>query len=136
MKYLFSIILMFATMVPSVVVPLVSVPHADAVSIDVRIGGGGSGTSEIPPGRAWTLDDITDLVRDLTRRLIYISGILAVFFIVLSGVMYMYARDDESKVEKAKAMLKSGIIGSAIVFGVGVILLTIESIIMGDFFGI
>jgi hypothetical protein len=137
MKHFISLILISAVVLPMVVLPmLVSVPDAQAISVDIRIGGGNSATSEIPPGRAWSLDDIAYLIRSLTRRLIYISGVLAVFFIVLSGIMYMYAGDNETKIDKAKGMLKSGIIGSAIVFGVGVILLTVEAIVMGDFFGI
>lgn len=136
MKYFTSIILACAVLLPLFVSAVIVAPDTHAVSVDIRIGGGNSATSEIPPGRVWTLDRLADLIRNLTRRLIYISGILAVFFIVLSGVMYMYAGDDESKVDKAKGMLKSGIIGSAIVFGVGVILLTVEAIVMGDFFGI
>lgn len=136
MKHLTSFALI--TMIVSMLVlpAFLLAPRAQAVDIDIRIGGGNSATSEIPPGRAYDLDDLEYLVRSLTRRLIYLSGILAVFFIILSGLMYMYAGDDEKKVEKAKGMLKSGIIGSAIVFGVGVILLTVEAIVMGDFFGI
>ena len=46
----------------------------------------------------------------------------------------MYAGDDTKKVDSAKLRLRNGIIGAAIVFGVGVIIQTIASVVTLDFF--
>ena len=88
----------------------------------------------LPPGRPITLDFLDDAISDIAIFLIRISMILAVIFIVWSGITYMYAGDDTKKVEEARARLKSGIIGAAIVLGVGVIIWTIAGVITGQFF--
>jgi hypothetical protein len=142
MKYLLVSLAVFSLLVvslPSVIV----LPTAQArVEINVNVSNPNSGTGasnpatgDLPEGHAYTLEDVTDIIRLITRWLIYISGTLAVFFIVLSGITYMYAGDDEGTVTKAKDMFKSGLIGSLIVFGVGTILWTVEGIVSGNFFG-
>ena len=88
----------------------------------------------LPPGRPITLDFLDDAISDIAIFLIRISMILAVIFIVWSGITYMYAGDDTKKVDAAKARLMSGIIGAVIVFGVGVIIWTIAGVITGQFF--
>ena len=90
--------------------------------------------AELPPGQPITLDFLDDVISNIVIFLIRISAILAVIFIVWSGITYMYAGDDTKKVEAARARLKSGIIGAAIVFGVGVIIQTIMTVITGEFF--
>jgi len=89
---------------------------------------------ELPPGRPITLDFLDDAISGIAIFLIRISAILAVIFIIWSGITYMYAGDDTKKVDAAKARLMSGIIGAVIVFGVGVIIWTIVGVITGQFF--
>lgn len=88
----------------------------------------------LPPGRPITLVYLNNVILNISIFVIRMSAVLAVIFIVWSGITYMYAGDDTKKVEAAKARLMSGIIGAAIVFGVGVILQTIVGVITGDFF--
>lgn len=90
--------------------------------------------NELPLGRPITFNYLSTVVLTISIFVIRMSAVLAVIFIVWSGITYMYAGDDTKKVEAARARLMSGIIGAAIVFGVGVILQTIVGIITGDFF--
>ena len=54
--------------------------------------------------------------------------------IVWSGITYMYAGADATKVTAAQGRFKSAVIGAAIVLGVGVIIQTIAGIVTRDFF--
>lgn len=95
---------------------------------------GGSRTSGLPPGRPITLDVLDYIIFRVSTFFITTSAVLAVIFIIWGGVTYMYAGADPKKVETAQGRLKSGIIGAAIIFGVGVIIQTIASVITLDFF--
>lgn len=94
--------------------------------------GGGGGT--LPPGRPITLTDLDYVIFRISVFFITVSGVVALIFIIWSGVTYMYAGDDKTKVDAAKARLKSGIIGAAIIFGAGVIIQTVVSVVTLDFF--
>ncbi len=89
-----------------------------------------------PPtgGEAIDLDEIEDLVKRIAQFLIVISVIVAVIFIIWGGVMYMAARGDEDRAGKAKETIFNGIIGAAVVLGVGVILQTLAGLITRSFF--
>ena len=89
-----------------------------------------------PPttGQAIDLDDIEELVKRIAQFLIVISVIVAVIFIIWGGVMYMAARGDETRVTAAKGTIFNGIIGAAVVLGVGVILQTLAGLITRSFF--
>lgn len=93
--------------------------------------GGGGG---LPPGKPITLDVLDYLIFRVSTFFISISAVLAMIFIIWAGVTYMYAGDDSTKITAAQGRLKSGIIGAAIIFGVGVIIQTIASVITLDFF--
>ena len=97
-------------------------------------GTGGTGSGGLPPGRPITLTDLDYVIFKVSIFFITTSAVLALIFIIWSGVTYMYAGADPKKVETAQARLKSGIIGAAIIFGVGVIIQTIVSVITLDFF--
>ena len=88
----------------------------------------------LPVGQPITLDIIDRIIFRVSTFFITISAVLAVIFIVWSGITYMYAGEDTSKIQAAQGKLKSGIIGAAIVFGVGVIIQTIASVVTLDFF--
>lgn len=89
-----------------------------------------------PPtaGTALTLDEIETLVRRVAQFLIIVSVIIAVIFIIWGGVMYMAARGDPDKAGAAKTTIFNGIIGAAVVLGVGVILQTLAGLITRSFF--
>lgn len=89
-----------------------------------------------PPttGQAITLDEIESLIRRIAQFLIIVSVIIAVIFIIWGGVMYMAARGDEDAVKTARTTIFNGVIGAAIVLGVGVILQTLAGLITRNFF--
>ncbi len=90
--------------------------------------------SDIPQGNVVTLSGIETTIRNFVRLLLRISGTIAVLFLLIAGIYYMYAGGEPDKVKKAQAMFWSGIKGALIIFGVGVILNTIQAIFTGDFF--
>ena len=90
--------------------------------------------AQLPSGRVIKLRDLYFMIEDISVFLIRTSAVLAVIFIVWSGITYMYAGEDTAKVTSAQNRLKSGIIGAAIIFGVGVILQTIVGVVTGEFF--
>lgn len=89
-----------------------------------------------PPvtGTGITLVEIEALLNRIAKFLIVVSIIIAVIFIVWGGILYMAARGDEGKVETAKSTIYNGIIGAAVVLGVGVILQTLAGVITRSFF--
>ena len=95
---------------------------------------GGSTGSSLPSGSPITLTVLEYIIFRISTFLITTSAVLALIFIVWSGITYMYAGEDTAKVDSAKARLRSGIIGAAIVFGVGVIIQTVASVVTLDFF--
>lgn len=77
-------------------------------------------------GKAITLDDILALLEKVAGFLIFAGEIIAAIVIVYSGIVYMTAGSDPTKIKTAKDTLKSGLIGALIVFGVGVIINTVS----------
>ena len=88
----------------------------------------------MPTGQPITLDVLDYIIFRVSTFFISISAVLAVIFIIWAGVTYMYAGDDSTKVTSAQNRLKSGIIGAAIILGVGVIIQTVASVVTLDFF--
>lgn len=109
--------------------------HVLAVAVLVLIGTVNFASADLPTGRPITLPEIEDIIATIANFLLVAGVIVAVIFIVLAGVKYMYAGSDSAKVKEAQTMLKNGIIGAAIVMGVGVIIQTIASLVSRDFFG-
>lgn len=89
-----------------------------------------------PPvtGEGIDLDEIEDLIQRIAQFLIVVSVIVAVIFIIWGGVMYMAARGNEEQATAAKTTIFNGIIGAAVVLGVGVILQTLAGLITRNFF--
>lgn len=89
-----------------------------------------------PPtgGQAVTLNEIEALIQRIAQFLIIVSVIISVIFIIWGGVMYMAARGNEEQATKAKTTIFNGIIGAAVVLGVGVILQTLAGLITRSFF--
>ena len=80
-------------------------------------------------------DTITRWVISIGNFMIEAGVILGVMVIVYSGVRWMMAGADTKASGDAQAILKSGIIGVAVILGVGLIIKTISSLILGSFFG-
>jgi len=91
--------------------------------------------AELPSGDPISLVEVEGIIERIAQFLIVVGVIIAVIFIILAGVKYMVAGSDEAGIKKAREMLKSGIIGAAIVLGVGVIIQTVASIVTRNFFG-
>ena len=90
--------------------------------------------SALPPGNPITLPEVDNLIERIAQFLIVVSVLIAVIMIVWSGITYMYAGSDATKVGEAQTRLKNAVIGAAVVLGVGVIIQTIAGIVTRDFF--
>lgn len=124
---------MFITLTKKFILPIFVFFSYTLPALALNVPGYGTG-GNLPPGRPITLDTLDYIIFRVSTFFISVSGVLALIFIIWSGITYMYAGDDTKKVETARARLKSGVIGAAIVFGVGVIIQTIASVVTLDFF--
>ncbi len=88
----------------------------------------------LPPGNPVTFNVITTIVVNIAQFMIVTSMILAVIFIVLSGIMTMMAQADPGKFSNGLLRLKHATIGAGVVLATGVILATVASIVDGSFF--
>ena len=87
-------------------------------------------------GTAWTIARIESLIERIGNFMIFIGIIVAVVFIIYGGIKYMTAGGDSKRAEEARTAILNGIIGAAVVLGVGVILRTAAALITGTFFGV
>lgn len=90
--------------------------------------------AQLPPGQPVTFDELDYLIGRIANFMIVTSVLLAVIYIIWGGITYMAAGAETTKVDEAKVRIKNGIIGAAIVLGVGVIIQTIAGIVTRDFF--
>ena len=93
----------------------------------------------IPPdvtttGIPITLLEVEGWITRIANFLIVVSVILAVIFIIWGGIKYMTSRGDEKAATAAKGIIINGIIGAAVVLGVGVILNTVKGLLARTFF--
>lgn len=92
-------------------------------------------TVALPTGTELTLTKIQQIIETVANWLIIIGVIIAVIFIIWGGIKYMTARGDEKKAGEAKTAIVNGVIGAAVVLGVGVILRTTAALVTRTFFG-
>ncbi len=85
-------------------------------------------------GNPVTLNEIGDTIQLLARWLIVVSVVIAVIMIIWGGIMWMWARGDDKKVESARKMIWNGILGAAVILAVGVIMQTIAAVVNRGFF--
>lgn len=81
-------------------------------------------------GAPITLSEIQDRITTVAQFLIVISLVIAVIFIIYGAVRYMVTQDSAA----AKSIIFSGVIGAAVVLGVGVILQTVAGLVTRSFF--
>ncbi|KKT81567.1 MAG: hypothetical protein A3B99_02775 [Candidatus Yanofskybacteria bacterium RIFCSPHIGHO2_02_FULL_44_12b] len=86
----------------------------------------------IPRGSVVDFTTVSDLINNIATFMIFAGTVGAVIFLIWAGIAYVSAGADQQKVTQAKQMLKTGLIGSLIVFGVGTIIATIRLIGSGD----
>src|SRR3989344_8778636 len=82
--------------------------------------GWASQLADLPPGQPITLPEVNSLIGQVAQFLVVISVLIAIIMIVWSGITYMAAGANATKVTEAQGRLKSAIIGAALVLGVGV----------------
>ena len=90
---------------------------------------------DLPPGNELTLTKIQQLIEMVANWLVIIGVVIAVIFIIWGGIKYMTAGGDATKAKEATTAIKNGIIGAAVVLGVGVILRTTAALVTRTFFG-
>lgn len=90
--------------------------------------------ADLPAGRPITLPEVDSLIERVAQFLVVVSVLIAIIMIIWSGITYMSAGSDTTKVTEAQARLKNATIGAAIVLGVGVIINTIAGIVTRGFF--
>ena len=88
----------------------------------------------VPPGQPITFNELSYLIERIADFLIVAGVLLAVIYIIWGGITYMAAGADTTKITEAQTRIKNGIIGAAVVLGVGVIINTIAGIVTRDFF--
>lgn len=76
---------------------------------------------------------LQDIIEKTARFLIVSGVVIAVIFIIWGGIAYMFVGGGDAKT--ALARIKNGVIGAAIVLGVGVILQTVAGLVSRNFFG-
>ncbi|TSC91293.1 MAG: hypothetical protein G01um10142_21 [Parcubacteria group bacterium Gr01-1014_2] len=90
---------------------------------------------QLPPGPTLTQGGLLDILNSIANFLIAAGIILAIITIVISGIMYFWAKSD-TEAKSAKGWFRNGITGAFIILAVGVIILTIYNIVVtGSFFG-
>ncbi len=89
---------------------------------------------EIPAGEALTLERIGTAVATLAAFFIRMSGIFAAIALVTIGIWMMFAKTPEQFTDARKWFVRA-LWGALIIFGVGVILNTIQGIFTGNFSG-
>lgn len=74
------------------------------------------------------LGDVVDIAENFSTFLITIGPVIIAIALIWSGLVYMYAGSDTTKVTLAKTIFKNGLIGGLIIFGIGTILATLEAL--------
>lgn len=90
--------------------------------------------ADLPPGQPITLPEVDSLISRVAQFLLVVSVLIAIIMIVWSGITYMAAGTNTTKVTEAQTRLKNAVIGAAIVLGVGVIIDTVAGIVTRGFF--
>ena len=90
--------------------------------------------TDLPAGNAVTFDDIGSIVTTIARFLIVMSTLVAVIFIVWSGIMMMAAQSDPTAFTKARTRLIHAIWGVGVAMGVFVIINTVAGVVTRSFF--
>ena len=84
-------------------------------------------------GECNQLEEYSERLCDLlwtVQQILYALGIgLAAIMVILGGITYMSAREDEEQVRKAKKMITNGLIGFAVVLSFALIMGLVRGIV-------
>ena len=72
---------------------------------------------------------ITTIITQIADWLVGIALVIALIMIVWGGVMWMWSRGDDTKAQDARKIILNGILVSAVVLAIGLILSTIQKIV-------
>ncbi|OHB16957.1 MAG: hypothetical protein A2913_00820 [Parcubacteria group bacterium RIFCSPLOWO2_01_FULL_40_65] len=81
-----------------------------------------------------TLTEVENIVRRVAQFILIIGVIAALIYIVLGGIAWMRAGDDQTKIGEAKTKIWSGVWGALVVIAVGLILQTLAGVVTRVFF--
>lgn len=84
------------------------------------------------PGIDLTIQGVFNIIYHLACWLWSIAMLLLVIFIIISGIRFMYAGDDQTKITNAKTNFKYVILGTIVVMGTFVIISTVAYNIGAD----
>ena len=91
-------------------------------------------TTPVPTQRGLTLAELGSLIAIVGSFLTNIGVLFAIIAIIVSGIMYMRAGSDTTKIANAQSWLKNALIGALIVLGVGMIINTVANVVSREFF--
>jgi hypothetical protein len=81
-------------------------------------------------GTPVTLSEIQGRIQQIAQFLIVVSMVIAVIMIVWGGIRWMVNKDPA----EAKKIVTNGLIGAAVVLGIGVLLQTVAGLVTRTFF--
>lgn len=91
-------------------------------------------TIPVPNQRGLTLAELGSLIAIVGSFLTNVAVLFAIIAIIVSGIMYMRAGADTTKIKEAQTWLKNAMLGALIVLGVGMIINTIANVVSREFF--
>ena len=86
------------------------------------------------PGRGLTLGELGALIARVGGFLQSFGAVLAIIAVVISGIMFMRAGAEPTKITNAKTLFRNVLLGALIILGVGVIINTIANVVSRQFF--
>lgn len=92
------------------------IAQLDYQGINGPVGGFGIGAGRMAGSLSGTQDIISIFINILLPYIFVLSGIILIFFVIISGINLMLAAGDPKKSEEGKARLTSAIIGFTIIF--------------------
>lgn len=89
----------------------------------------------LPTGTGLDLEKVQAIIERIANFLIVIGIVVAVIYIIWGAIRYMTSKGDEKAAAVAKSHIINGIIGAAVILGIGVILNTTAALVTRTFFG-
>lgn len=86
------------------------------------------GGPSVPTGRPFTVDNIVDIAGSVANFLYTIGVVFIAIMLIWSGIVYVTAGSDTTKITSAKGIFKAALIGGLIIFGTSTILATLNAV--------
>lgn len=88
----------------------------------------------LPGGNVITFNEVQNVLIQIANWLMSIGVVIAVIFLAWGAIKWMTAGGNQERVDNARVTVRNSIIGVIILYGIGVILRTAESLIYRTFF--